>query len=187
MNLIDFPIPWRVRQRLIARHFVRNGALFGSIPKIIGYLPDIRNSGRMYFGKLCTFKSFRLRHHIVAMKGAELEVGSGSFLNDGVAIFASERIIIGPEAKIGHMVYIYDTNFHEVSPDHSAKRSPVVIGENVWIGARSIILPGSTVGNHAVIAAGSVVIGDVPSRTVAAGSPAKVVRTFDAPAGWVRR
>ena len=72
------------------------------------------------------------------------------------------------------------------SPDSPVSQAPVMIGNNVWIGARAMILAGSRIGDHAVIAANSVVNGDVPARSVAAGAPARVVRTFEAPDNWVR-
>jgi len=56
---------------------------------------------------------------------------------------------------------------------------PVVIGDDVWIGANSVILPGVTIGSHCVVAAGAVVTKDVPSNTVVGGIPAKVLKTLE--------
>jgi acetyltransferase-like isoleucine patch superfamily enzyme len=61
-----------------------------------------------------------------------------------------------------------------------------VIEDNVWIGRAAIVLPGVTVGRHSVVAAGAIVVDDVPPRSVVAGSPARVVSTFDCPDDWVR-
>ena len=55
---------------------------------------------------------------------------------------------------------------------------PVVIGDDVWIGANAVILPGVTIGRHCVVAAGAVVTKDVPDNTVVAGVPAKVIKTL---------
>ena len=55
----------------------------------------------------------------------------------------------------------------------------VTLGKNVWVGAHATILPGVTVGDNAVIAAGAVVTKDVPANTVAAGVPAKIIKTID--------
>ena len=55
----------------------------------------------------------------------------------------------------------------------------VTLGKNVWVGAHATILPGVTVGDNAVIAAGAVVTKDVPANTVVAGVPAKIIKTID--------
>jgi len=68
--------------------------------------------------------------------------------------------------------------FREKEPDIELCR-PVVIGDNVFIGFRSIILSGVTIGNNVIIGAGSVVTTDIPDNSVAAGTPAKVIRTLD--------
>jgi maltose O-acetyltransferase len=64
--------------------------------------------------------------------------------------------------------------------------APVIIGANVWLGRGTVVLPGSNIGDHTVVAAGSVVIGDLPSCVLAAGNPAQVVRELRIPAGWRR-
>jgi acetyltransferase-like isoleucine patch superfamily enzyme len=65
--------------------------------------------------------------------------------------------------------------------------APVRIRRNVWIGRNAIVLPGVTIGDHAVVAAGSVVLRDVPARALVAGSPATVRRELRAGDDWVRR
>jgi maltose O-acetyltransferase len=62
----------------------------------------------------------------------------------------------------------------------------VHIGDNVWIGRSAIILPGVTIGDNAVVAAGAVVTKDVPDATLVAGNPARVVRTLVVDDGWRR-
>lgn len=84
------------------------------------------------------------------------------------------------------MTYFYDTDFHEISPEHPTKNAPVSIGNNVWIGAKAIILPGSVIGDHCVIAAGSIVTSEIPAKTLAAGIPAKVIKNIKVPDYWVR-
>jgi acetyltransferase-like isoleucine patch superfamily enzyme len=116
-----------------------------------------------------------------------LEIGYSSFLNDGVNICATQSVRIGHHAKIGDMAYIYDTDFHEVSPDAPIKHAPVFIGNNVWIGAYSMVLPGAVIGDHSVIAAGSIVTCAIPTKSLAAGSPARVIRTLNVPDGWLRK
>jgi maltose O-acetyltransferase len=72
-----------------------------------------------------------------------------------------------------------DNDFHRVEPErrHEVPESlPIILGENVWLGARVVVLRGVTIGAHSVVAAGSVVTRDIPPRTLAAGVPARVVR-----------
>lgn len=111
-------------------------------------------------------------------QGATLTIGSG-YMNAGAQIRCQNRISIGNNVAIARDVIVMDTDAHPlIYPDrheiHSAK--PVVIGNNVWVGTRAIILKGVTIGDGAVIAAGAVVVKDVPSRTLVAGVPATVIR-----------
>ena len=74
---------------------------------------------------------------------------------------------------------LMDTGFHHVDPDRRLDpptAQPIVIEDNVWIGARSVVLPGVTIGHDSVVGIGSVVTRDVAPRTVVVGVPAKVVR-----------
>lgn len=72
-----------------------------------------------------------------------------------------------------------DTHQHAL-PGLSEPAQPVTLEDGVWVGARVIILPGVTIGQGAIIGAGSVVTRDVPARTIAAGNPARIIRTLDA-------
>jgi acetyltransferase-like isoleucine patch superfamily enzyme len=120
------------------------------------------------------------------MGGATLAIGDYAFFNEGVSVCATKLITIGHHVKVGDNVYIFDTDFHPVCPDTPTSQAPVVIGDNVWICANAVILAGAEVGDHSVIGAGSIVTGKIPSRCVAAGNPARVVKTFDAPDDWIR-
>lgn len=179
-------LPWNSKALIISWLLERKNIEFDGIPSFSGRWPEIKNRGKILIGVNCTFHSFRLRQHITVYKGAALTIGHSSFLNDGVNICAAKSIRIGRHAKIGDMTYIYDTDFHEVSPDAPIKLAPVSIGDNVWIGAMSIILAGAAIGDHSVIAAGSIVTGEIPARSLAAGSPARVIKTLRMPDDWVR-
>jgi acetyltransferase-like isoleucine patch superfamily enzyme len=63
--------------------------------------------------------------------------------------------------------------------EQGVSTKPVIIGDDVWIGANAVILPGVTIGSHVVVAAGAVVTKDVPENTIVAGVPAKVIRTVN--------
>ncbi|ABV86835.1 acyltransferase [Shewanella pealeana] len=156
-------------------------------PSFSGAWPYISNKGVIRLGGQCSFRSFRLHQTITVQAEATLEIGEGSFFNDGVNICASQSIKIGRNAKIGDMTYVFDTDFHQLSPDRDVKKASVVIGNNVWVGANSMILAGSSIGDNSVIAAGSIVVGEIPPNCLAAGTPAKVIKSLNIPDGWLRQ
>lgn len=102
----------------------------------------------------------------------------------GGSICAASSIRIGAGCLIGANVTLADTDFHAISPSNRRYNSnpdeiavaPIVIEDNVFIGADVFILKGVTVGKNSVIGAASVVTRDVPENSVAAGNPARVVR-----------
>lgn len=118
---------------------------------------------------------------LVALQGGTLEIGAGTFINYGCSIAASQLVRIGPRCSIGTYVIVMDNDYHRLEPDRRNEKppsAPVVIGENVWLGARAIILRGVTIGAGSVIAAGSVVTRDIPAGVLAAGVPARVIRNL---------
>ncbi|WP_280136520.1 acyltransferase [Dyella japonica] len=118
---------------------------------------------------------------LVSGHGAELRIGNRVFMNYGASVYATHRITIGDHVLIADDVRIMDTDSHDVV-DHAkpGKTAPITIGNHVWIGLRSLILKGVTIGDGAVVAAGSVVTRDVPPHTLVAGNPARVIRAIDA-------
>lgn len=106
--------------------------------------------------------------------GASIVIGDGSFLNQRTMVTCKRSVVIGENCSIGWDVWITDTDYHRLNDGEDI--APVLIGDEVWIGAKSMILKGVTVGRGAVIAAGSVVTKDVPERALVAGNPATVIR-----------
>lgn len=155
-------------------------------PIVDGYFPDFAGKGRVTLGENCCFRSFRLRQQFTVLQDAVLEVGDNALFNDGVVLCAAKSIKIGHSVKVADMVYIYDTHFHQVCPDEPLTEASVSIGNNVWIGANSMVLAGASIGDHSVIAAGSIVTGAIPPSSLAGGIPARVIKTFEAPDDWVR-
>lgn len=102
----------------------------------------------------------------------------------GVTITAHEQVTIGADTIIGAGTVITDSDWHCLTPDvvsrHNTlgKSAPVTIGRNVFIGTRCIILKGVTIGDHAVIGAGSVVSSDIPDRVIAAGNPCRIIKNL---------
>ena len=109
-----------------------------------------------------------------------IEIGDDVGMS-GCSISARERVTIGDRVMVGSGVLITDSDAHPIDPDmraaydDSIATKPVEIGDDVFIGARAIILKGVHIGDAAVIGAGAVVSRDIPSRSIAAGNPAEVV------------
>jgi len=119
-------------------------------------------------------------------------IGSRVNISHRVTITAVNRVKIGDETIIAPGCYISD-NSHATDPEGPAYRdqplavSETVIGKGVWLGQNVCVLAGSTIGDRAVIGANSVVKGDIPPYSMAAGAPARVVRVYDfAKKAWVR-
>lgn len=165
---------------------INKGQHISNPPAITGYWPKFKSLGKLIIGRNCEFRAYRLRIRLNVRRDATLEIGNNSFINDGVNICATQKIVIGPHAKIADNVYIYDTDFHKITHELPTRSLPVYIGYNVWIGANSTVLAGAKIGDHSVIGAGSVVTGTIPSKCVAAGNPAKVIKYINVPDDWVR-
>ncbi len=117
------------------------------------------------------------------LPGATIRIGSDVGMS-GTAICAARGVTIGDRVLIGADVMVADTDFHPVNeiprrglpiPEPMAG-DEVAIGDDAFLGARSIVLKGSSIGIGAVVGAGSVVVGDVPAGAVVAGAPARFIR-----------
>ena len=109
--------------------------------------------------------------------GGHLEIGTRSYINDCSTVTCFEHIKIGSGCSISWSTNIMDTNIHElvVAGRPRPRSAPVIIGDRVWIGTGATILAGTTIGEHAVVAAASVVTADVPGGVVVAGNPARII------------
>ena len=110
--------------------------------------------------------------------GKNLSIGKHVFFNGGCKVQDQGGITIGDGTLIGHCVVLATLN-HDFSPSKrgTLHPAPIVIGKNVWIGANATIVPGVTIGNGSIIAAGAVVTKDVPENVVVGGVPAKIIKT----------
>ncbi|MGH3166827.1 MAG: acyltransferase [Trebonia sp.] len=117
-----------------------------------------------------------------------LRIGDRCVIGRGSHIVAHQSVDIGDDVWTGPYVYITDQNHSYVDPEIPIGRQmpvnkPVSIGAGSWLGAGAIVLPGARIGRNVVIAAGSVVRGEVPDRCVVAGVPARIVRQHTT-SGW---
>lgn len=168
----------RVGPALNARLQLRSAEFRGNRVTLRGRAV-ISNGGRITLGDRVRLVSTVATLELATLPGGHLEIGDNVFINYGCSLASSNHVKIGNDCLIGSHVMIMDSDFHRVE-DKSWDTSgvPIIIEDRVWIGNRSIVLKGVRVGHDAVVAAGSVVTHDVPPRTVVAGVPARVVRTF---------
>lgn len=149
--------------------------------------PFIENLGRMVFGRHVAFRCASRPTFLGTGRGATLQLGDHVFVNDGAQLCSHHDITVGNFTRIGMGARIDDTLFHPICPDEpEVRRAPIRLGWNTWIGQGAIIMPGVTVGDHSIVGAGSIVTRDIPARSVAVGSPARVIREFRCPDDWVR-
>lgn len=168
------------RTRLVKWIWRRRGVRFAGRVEFYGRLPSVSLDGPLRLGKDCTFRGGRTTTYLEVRYGGMIVIGSRTFINGGVEIQSARSVKIGDGCLIGDEVVIQDTAFHEVDEGQHPKVAPVVVGNNVWIARRAIILPGVTIGDHAVVGACAIVTRDVAPRTVVAGNPARVIRNVEA-------
>lgn len=125
--------------------------------------------------------SFRMFPPFYTDFGKNITIGKDVFINSGCHFQDQGGIVIGDGSLIGHNVVLATIN-HDLSPANDRKNhyAPITIGKHVWIGSNATVLPGVTIGDWAVVAAGAVVTKDIPALTVAGGVPAKVLKKVSA-------
>ena len=124
---------------------------------------------------------------LTAPGAARIRIGGGTFLNIGVMVAALDLVEIGEHCMFANGCFISDGS-HRFDDPHTpvpwqgfTTRGPTRIGDNVWCGAHAVITSGVTVGERSVIGANSVVTADIPPFSIAAGAPARVLRTIEYP------
>lgn len=123
----------------------------------------------------------------ITTRNANLIIGNNVGIS-GSTIYATSCVRIGDNVLIGSGCLITDSDSHPIDPMERLKDSdnqiltrnaPICIENNVFIGARSIVLKGVRIGENSVIGAGSVVTKDIPANCIAAGNPAKIIKFFE--------
>jgi acetyltransferase-like isoleucine patch superfamily enzyme len=173
---------------LLGRLWMRfKGAGLGQSVQVIGF-PSIKkhSSARIVLADSVSVVSSRWANRlspgcpsslVADRPEAILEIRKGAGISNTV-VWASKEIIIGEGTMIGSGSMIVDHDFHEIplGSDNVDEPMPIHIGKMVFIGARSIILKGVTIGDGTVIGAGSVVVKDIPAGVLAGGNPCKVIK-----------
>jgi len=177
-----------VRTALWLYAFRRHLKEVGEGVRLIGR-PLLRGRGRISLGDGVILSSGWEEYHLALhrpvkldalLESSEIVVGAGSILH-GTHIFAVGQVRIGRRCMLAGNTVMMDCNYHPLEPElrHVALSfdyEPVVLGDNVWIGLNTILLPGASVGENSVIGAGSVVTRPIPPDCVAAGNQARVIR-----------
>jgi acetyltransferase-like isoleucine patch superfamily enzyme len=149
----------------------------------------LKNEGRIEIGKDFISRSGKYQNPIggdtvlrlIVYKNAQLLIGDNVGISNST-ILCTNSIKIGNNVLIGGSCKIWDSDFHPLDFNlrritlDGAKKVPIVIGNDVFIGGSSIILKGVTIGDRAIIGAGSVITKDIPPDEIWAGNPARFIR-----------
>ena len=150
----------------------------------------IRIGEQVIVGPYCSLSAGVMPGH-VPESDPVVTIGDRVLIGRGSGIVGHRSVVIGDGVFTGHNVYVTDANhgYEDVTltiGEQFAPPKPVVVGAGSWLGHGSIVLPGAHIGEHVAVGAGSVVTGDLPSFSVAVGTPARVVRRYDTErAEWV--
>jgi acetyltransferase-like isoleucine patch superfamily enzyme len=170
-------LPWtraRINYELARRQAFARWPLHGDV---LGALRD----GRLQIGPQVLFEP---GVWLTMPAPARIRIGGGSFFNLGVMVAALELVEIGEHCMFANGCMITDSNHRyddlqrPVPWQGFDSKGPTRIGDNVWCGAHVVVTSGVTIGERCVIGANSVVTSDIPPFSVAAGAPARVLRTI---------
>jgi acetyltransferase-like isoleucine patch superfamily enzyme len=172
-------LPWNralLHVELARRHAFARGPIHGNAL-------DMLRDGRLEIGPHAYFEPG------VWLTSAEgrIRIGGGSLLNLNVMVAAMDRVEIGEHCMLANGCLVTDANHRFDDPDRPVpwqgftSKGPTVLGDNVWLGANVVVTSGVRIGKRCVIGANSVVTEDLPDYSIAAGSPAKVLRTITYP------
>lgn len=177
------------------RHIQQSYAAWRVVPHMDQLGPDWRMANpwaiRLFGGGIEAGASFHVIASADAMVrltcwappggSAKLTFGNACLVTPGCRLMAGERITIGSGCMFGHGSTVTDCDWHGVydRTDVHGLTRPVTLGDNVWLGDGAFVGKGVTIGDNSVIGARSVVASNIPANAIAAGNPAKVVRTFD--------
>jgi len=167
-----------LRSSLGARIWLRGCDQVGAGTRTF-WRPNIDNRGRIVIGARVRLNSNWAPLELATGPDGVIEIGDNVFINYGSMISAQLQVRIGSNVMIGNYCIVADTETPGLGdPPANSTIEPraIDIGEGAWLAARVTVLPGTRIGAGAVIAAGSVVAGDIPAGAVAGGIPARILR-----------
>ena len=161
---------------------------YGRGCRLIQALPLISGNIQIYLGENVLIDGTNTFASTAVLDKPVLKIGNNTFIGYQVSISVGKKVTIGENCLIASGVIISDNDGHPLDPIKRAKHErversqikPVHIGNYVWIGNNSIVLKGVSIGDGAIIGANSTVTEDIPAFVVAAGNPAKLIRTLPA-------
>jgi acetyltransferase-like isoleucine patch superfamily enzyme len=167
----------KVSSALNARWQLRHCDQVGRWTRLSGRAIILNRGGHISIGERVLLFFDYIPSIFAVFEGGRLEIGDRTSINYGADFAVTGLVRIGADCGIGTHVTIMDNDFHEIADrTRRPEPKPVIIGDRVWLANRSIIMPGVTIGNDAVVGAGSVVMTDVPERTLVMGNPARAVK-----------
>jgi acetyltransferase-like isoleucine patch superfamily enzyme len=171
-------LPWN--RLAIHREFARRKA-FVRWP-VEGNVLESFREGRLEIGEHTLFEP---GVWITTGDSGTIRIGAGCFLNMGVMVAAHQLVEIGDHCMFANGCFVSDASHRFDDPNEPVPwqgfttKGPTRIGDNCWFGANCVVTSGVTIGERCVIGANSVVTRDLPPRTIAAGVPAKVIRSIE--------
>ncbi|MCE9613205.1 MAG: acyltransferase [Lentisphaerae bacterium] len=151
-------------------------------------LPYMRGEGRLELGDFVRLSGRSCFYFIHGMPAKpSITVGDHTFIGNGSTLSAAREIRIGAHCLLSALVRVHDNDGHPLDPERRRRHepiradeaAPVIIEDNVWIGAGATILKGVRIGQDAVVGTGAVVTTDVPAGAIVAGNPARVVKQLE--------
>lgn len=171
--------------RMISSAQIQGKPILHQPMQVVG-LGAIRFNGNVNIGVFPSPFFFSTSAYIEARNSsAEIDIGDGTWINNGFSAVAEHTFIkIGKRVLIGSNVEIYDSNFHGIRVTDRASSiaewaQPVVIEDDVFLGANVRVLKGVTIGRGSVVANSSVVVSDIPPNVIAGGIPARVLKAIE--------
>lgn len=142
-------------------------------------------------GRIAIGEEVHVGDGVIVSARSAIEIGDGVLIAHGVQLFDNDTHPMDPEARAAHFRAFLKLGPKGSKPDDfEVASAPIRIGRRAWLGFNSAVMKGVSVGEEAIVAAGAVVVADVPARSIVAGNPARLVRTAEgrsAPAGWLAR